>query len=225
MATYEYAKTLIVDTLASLPSSGMHGTYAHVKDTNRLYYWNGSAWSLVSTGSGGAGILDTKTSATTINTTTTETSIYSYTIPGGTLGSSDYLRLTLYNDFLNSTGAGRTITTRVKFGGSTVLDYTSSTHGSLAYRRPDSYEILVMSLGATNSQMVVMRERLEGTQQGTTTTGTGQWSGQFGAQIHSATLTNDMTSNQTIEVTVELSFSSANLEFKCYFGFLELGSV
>lgn len=54
MATYEYAKTLIVDTLASLPTSGLHGTYAHVKDTNRLYFWNGSAWVTVGAGSGGS---------------------------------------------------------------------------------------------------------------------------------------------------------------------------
>jgi len=53
MATHEYANMMIVDTAASLPSVGFHGYYAHAKDTDTLYFWDGSAWTVFSGGGGG----------------------------------------------------------------------------------------------------------------------------------------------------------------------------
>ena len=44
MATYEYSDTLVVDALASLPSSARTGTVATVKAGTRMFLFNGTSW-------------------------------------------------------------------------------------------------------------------------------------------------------------------------------------
>jgi hypothetical protein len=170
-------------------------------------------------------VLDSKTSSTTISNTVTETAIYSYTIPGGTLGASDALSLTLLSEFLNNSGANRGFTVRVKFGGSTVIDITTGNQlGSNAARRINKLEITLSARGSTSSQIVTLDvAQMSVASFGTVTTGTGAAysQGTVAARLHSGALSVDTTSNQTLEVTIELSTNLSTLEWVCYAGTLE----
>jgi hypothetical protein len=70
-----------------------------------------------------SGALDTDTSSTTVSGTTVETTVYSYTVPGGTLGTSHGVRLTWLGYFSASAGSGLTATVRVKYGSSELFSY------------------------------------------------------------------------------------------------------
>jgi hypothetical protein len=171
-------------------------------------------------------VLDSKTSSTTISNTVTETAIYSYTIPGGTLGASDALSLTLLSEFLNNSGTTRGFTIRVKFGGSTVIDFsTGNNFGSSATRRVGSIEILVNARGSTSAQMVTLSASVPVLTPvfGTVNTGTGTTmsTADNTLRLHSGALSVDTTSNQTLEVTIELSTNLSTLEWVCYAGTLE----
>jgi len=173
--------------------------------------------------SSGSYLLNAKTSTTSIASSTTETTVYSYTIPGGTVGASDALRLSLKSVYLNNSGGSRTVRFRVKLGGSTVIDYTSDAAGTSSNPRLFPTEIWLNALGATNSQIVTLEQTWMGTSAlGTLTTGTGSGRATVnGIHLHSGNLSVDMTSNATLEFTIELGFSHASHTWDTYAGVLE----
>jgi hypothetical protein len=61
------------------------------------------------------------TTDVTFSNSAAEQTIYSFSVPGGTLGTLGMLRLTIDNVFLNNTGAQRTFTLRVKYGATTLF--------------------------------------------------------------------------------------------------------
>lgn len=172
--------------------------------------------------------LDRKTSATTINNTAAETTIYSYTIPAGTVDADGELRLTLLSEFLNNTGSNRGLTIKVKLGGTTVIEYTTGTTafstGSIRNLAPMT--VWLSAKGATNSQIVSLRWEITSNSGtfGTLTTGVGRTMTTNDSLlfVNSGTLSQDMTTSKVLEVSITLSTNSTSLEWKAYAGTLEL---
>lgn len=184
---------------------------------------NGAA----SPGSGG-GTIDRDASETNIDNDASETTVYTYTIPAGTLSATGEIRLKVLSEFLNNTGAGRGYTLKFKLGGTTVIEYTTgaSAFGSTATRRNFTILVTVSQTGATNSQIVTVEHYAASTAGifGTLTTGVGLTMSNAVNVGHwnSGALAVDMTVSQTLAVTVTLSTANANLEWRTYAATLEL---
>jgi hypothetical protein len=91
------------------------------------------------------------TPADVVNTTT-ETTVYSFTVPGGTFGTDKALRLTLIGDYLNNSGANTSLTVRVKLGATTISSTTFTLVSSNAARRALTVTCTVSAANATNAQ-------------------------------------------------------------------------
>lgn len=176
----------------------------------------------------GTSVLDRKSSATTLNNTAAETTVYSYTIPASTVSATGELRLKLFGEFLNNSGSGRGYTLKVKFGGTTVINYTTGATAVVtsATRRSALVLVTVSATGSTSGQIVTVEHSLASPAAvyGTLTTGVGfSTSSAYNvAQWNSGALTKDMTASQTLEVTVQLSTNLSTLEWKTYAGTLVL---
>ncbi len=70
----------------------------------------------------GVNLLDISVAEVTVSNTTTETSIYSFSIPANTLGVDNALDLFLEGTIQNTSGGGGNIRVRVKYGGTTIFD-------------------------------------------------------------------------------------------------------
>lgn len=76
--------------------------------------------------------------------TTTETTLASFSLPGGTLGPNGRLRITTMWSFVNT---AQTKTMRVKFGGTTFFQFAASTQQSLQAMT------IIRNRNAANSQV------------------------------------------------------------------------
>ncbi len=175
--------------------------------------------------------LDRDASVNTFNTTVAETTIYSYTIPANTLGANDEIHTRILNYYFNNTGSSRGYIIKVKLGGTTIVDFdtSSSYFSSNSAKRLVKVDVYISSLGATNSQYVTIQvNHASGTSpSGSITTGEGSlWSNNIGnIQVGSGTLSQDMTSSKVFEISVQLSASSANHEWSSYSAITQLHSV
>lgn len=166
-------------------------------------------------------VLDRDVTAVTVNGDgegTTETTVYSYTVPGGTLGTTRRLRLEMQGDCLNNTGGNRIIRFRVKFGATTVFDTGagSITMGaSGASRGGVQLYTTIAALNATNAQVATTQLFLSvgsgvaGTSQGVTAGATSAHVG-----IHNA-VAEDSTADKALVVTAQLDNTDATLDFTC----------
>lgn len=96
--------------------------------------------------------LDIVTTPVTVASTTAETTIYTKSIAGGLLSTSNGLRLKLLMKNLITSDVARTFVIKVKYGGSTLVTTTAS-------NTTDTFmsgylEVDVLASGATNSQVV-----------------------------------------------------------------------
>lgn len=88
-----------------------------------------------------------------VTNTVTETTVFTYTVPAGLLGTSGALRLTLIGDYYNNTGTGPASTIRVKYGSTTIYSQSDNiTQG--ANRAGVLLEVVLSAANATNAQRV-----------------------------------------------------------------------
>jgi hypothetical protein len=148
-----------------------------------VYAAQGSAYLRRDT-TGGANALYTKTTGVTISTgwdtiaaellgsvtgtydlvnLTTESSLISgaaasvttgFKIPANTLGVNGGVRLTIVSDYLNNTGGNQTCTIRIKFGGTVFYGDAVGSIAASANRYPTPINVILVNLGATNSNLI-----------------------------------------------------------------------
>jgi hypothetical protein len=92
-----------------------------------------------------------ETSNQEVGNTTTETTIFSKSIPGDTIGASGLLKLDAIID-LKEDAAEPTVTFRLKFGGTTIATISGVAAGA-GTRLPIILRALLANKGATNSQL------------------------------------------------------------------------
>ena len=106
-----------------------------------------------SPGASGLVLLDRDVTLTEAVSTTTETSAYSFTVAGGTLSTTNALRITVLGDFLNNAGAGaQSVTVKIKYGTTIIGTYTLGAVASIATRYPWRIEQELSAANATGAQ-------------------------------------------------------------------------
>lgn len=156
----------------------------------------------VSGGTRVGGMIDTNSATVSVGATTTETSVYSFTVPAGLLETNRTLRVHIIATFLNNTGNNtRTYRLRAKLGATTVLDKTTASVSSNATAIDLSGLIILTNAGSSSSQVAGMH--FLGERAGTV----------IGTIVDTGTSSVDTSSDQTFDVTVTNSFSSASQVF------------
>lgn len=145
-----------------------------------------------------------------VSNSTTETSLFSGTVPGGTLGTNNLLILRQIGDFLNNTGANQTFTLRVKYGGTTIHTFTSVSWASNVNRRASLFTVFLGAENATNAQRSMMEHKQGGPGSDAGAANTGN---DHNTSVNRG-LTIDSTTDQTLEVTVQLPAADANLAYR-----------
>lgn len=103
---------------------------------------------------GGGYLLDKQLTEVSASNTVAETSLYSFTVPANTLGTTKALRLTVIGNVANASGGSATYTPNFKFGGSSFLTTASGNHNNTT-TCPFRFVIEITPNGATNSQRAV----------------------------------------------------------------------
>jgi len=146
-----------------------------------------------------------------VNTTTSETSLWSKVIAANDLGSNGHMIARLSGDYLFNNAAANTATIRVKFGGSTVMTHTFGAQSTLGGAVRYHWRLIaqVGNKGAANSQEVSSVSWWHNHQFVSSASATG--TAQASTILHGSNYTSvDTTSDQTFQVTVQWSASSAN---------------
>lgn len=156
-------------------------------------------------------ILDRDVTTTDVVSTNAETTIYTYTVPGNTLSTNKFLRITMIADELNNTGGGENLTLKLKYGATTVITTGATSIGTDASRRLVQFEAILGAFNATGSQVAWAAFRNPA----------GGASGTMAAFGGSAvilegmgTASEDSTADKALAITVQWATSSANLSFR-----------
>lgn len=160
-------------------------------------------------GASSVSVLDTATSTIDVANTVTETDLYSFSVVGGTLGTTGKLRFRIEGDWL--TNVAGTLTLRVKFGATTILTLSGIDVADSATRRHWIFDVDLSAKGATNAQ----------TASGIFWIGAAAASGvmnfsagfEHGLGGHES-IAEDSTSAKTFSVTAQWSTASASLSIR-----------
>ena len=161
-----------------------------------------------------------------VNNTTAETTVFSYSVPSGTLGTDKALRLVVIGEVLNSTGTARTVTWRGKYGGTQFAGCSLATIALSTNRLIVAIVATIHADGATNAQTAIMQVWV-----GSTTGVTGGDSAQTYASVagqgHAisghTSLAIDSTLAQNLDVTVQLGGAASTvLEYALRSAYLEV---
>lgn len=152
-----------------------------------------------------------------VNTTASETTFYSVTVPANSLGTNGMAEMLILGDYLFNNSTADTCAVRVKFGGVTILGDSFGLPTSInASRWPFVWRVFLANKGATNSQWLNFTATHVDARVGAPTTGWGGLTaetadgGQGGVLGPSSAATIDTTVDQTLLVSVQFSASSAN---------------
>jgi len=105
-------------------------------------------------GASGNSLLNKVTTNTTIvSNVTTETNLYSFSVPGGTLSTNNTLRLTLRGTFL-SNESGNNMTLRIKYGATTLSSAFAIINGWFGSAAAWVLVVELSGDGVTNSQIM-----------------------------------------------------------------------
>ncbi len=160
-------------------------------------------------------VLDRNMAQTDVVSSTTETTVYSFSVPANIMDANRCLNLRLMGDVLSNVAITDTITWRLKFGGTTVYQDTIDHAAISASRHPVYVDWMHCNDDATNAQLghgIIT----EGTAAGATT-GIGDVETdeqEITATFQTAAGSIDTTLAQTIAVTITWDVSSASDSFQ-----------
>jgi hypothetical protein len=163
-------------------------------------------------GGGGDGIADTVGQLEIANTVT-ETTLYTYSVPGGTLSTTKALALNLIGDWINNTGADQTVRLRVKYGATTLHDETTAPLPPSAMRRAWMLNLQLGNTGTASSQFAAISWLLGNAQAGAVGLGDASVA-MHQNHLGAGSSAEDSTVAQALTVTIELSTASANLSYR-----------
>lgn len=99
-----------------------------------------------------AGVLDRQLTLQTVANTVTETAVYTFAVPGGTLGTTRGLRLSLIGDHLINNGSADSCQIKVKYGATTIANGTVAVINNGANRGGVQLTCELQAMAATNVQ-------------------------------------------------------------------------
>lgn len=139
---------------------------------------------------------------------TSEETIYTYTVPGGTLGTDKALHLRLSCEYLNTSGGNRNLTLRAKFGATTMFG-DLQLMGSSATRRGLVIDLILSANAATNAQRLAGFSTLSTGGSGSVA-GYGALTGMNHGSWH-GTAAEDSTADKALAVTCQHSTGGTTL--------------
>lgn len=170
----------------------------------------------------GVTVLHRNLSTVEVTNSSAEGTLYTFTIPGGTLGPNRVVELQLGGTYLNNSGATKTLTLRYKYGATTLYQDVTATIAASASLRAFWCELLLGNTGVTNSQKLSARFHIAAA--GAVTTGVGDIgavsSVLFGPMYGTSAV--DSTLNQALTVTVQHSVANANTTISAQVAVLKL---
>lgn len=147
--------------------------------------------------------------STTISNSNAETTIFTITVPGGTLGTNSQARLKIYGSWTSNTGIAETYTIRLKYGGGTLITAIATTaNGATGQNHEISADL--MGFTATNAQRAALTETLGRSDAGAAV-----------PQSYRATSAVDSTADQTLAVSWQWTTASGNLTYVKEYAILE----
>jgi hypothetical protein len=171
-------------------------------DDGDVLTWNAydAEWEPAAPGSAGASpLLDSTGTRVDIKNDNTEQTVYTFSVPGGTLGTKNALKLILQARIIHSIAG--TLTIRFKYGGTTMLTITVPEGVGTADKSSDIW-FLLAATGATNTQRVSGRVDMQDSNNGIRS----RWNQEGTAAV-------DSTASQTLAVTVQWGSASNSLEY------------
>lgn len=160
-------------------------------------------------------LLDRTTVEVDVANTAADTALYSFSVPGGTLGTQGKVRLLILGDWLHNNGAGDTINFRVIWDGTAGFAYTINPGSTSATRGHFMLVCELSSRNATNAQMLVANLAFS-------PPGTGDGVGAVSTNViggHSS-LTADSTTARTLSANVQWSAGSGSNSIRLKSGYL-----
>jgi len=163
------------------------------------------------------GVLSRDASEQTVSNSTTETTVFTYTVPAGTMGTSQQLRFIAYGTYLNNSGSDGGITWRLKLGGTTFATLGITPLTTSASNRGWVLEGYISNQGAANAQRSHAIVRISAAD------ADGD-SAARGAQIHSFknSLTIDTSANADFVLTVDHDNADANISITTNYAILHI---
>lgn len=163
---------------------------------------------------GGANILSTITSTTTVVNTVTQTEVYSGTISANTLGSNDALHLRAVGRYQNVTGSTRNLEITITYGGTAYLVGTISSIASLGSVRIWVMDVYVQCESSSTVKFLSTAFNMTGGSGSSASTGTGLFgTGILYAYGYSTSVSKSNSSSQNL--TMEIQHSNND----CYFAY------
>lgn len=239
------AAGVVVVYLFAFTVGGPPITAGYIKGTGTGYSTQATPLPAADLGSGGGGagalfladnqtwkaipspILNKTGSIVTVTSTVAETSIYSFSVPGNTIGSIGKLRLTLIGTVTDSSAASTTLTWRVKFGAVTLwstVHVTGDAGGVSIGTMPFRYVVEIGNKSNTADQIAVGVLESVGLIVATaaaTLEGTGS-SIAPGLAVKRGASGQDTTLAQTLQVTVQWNAATASRAISMEHAVLEL---
>lgn len=164
-------------------------------------------------------VLDANNETVTIVSSSTETTVYSVTVPAGTLSGDRAVRVFVQGIFVNNDGAARNWTVAIKYDNTTMWADTVSITNSASTRSWFLYFVIAPTNEATNAQNVSGRIGLSAA--GGATTGYGDLAAANGSDI-GGTAAEDAATALALTVTMTHGTNSANLSLSKYRGSSEV---
>ncbi len=192
-----------LDELAFTDAAANPTAAGRLRRNGAALVWQPIASANISLGGG----LDRDTTIADVVNTTVATSVYSFSVPASTLGTSRMLRLSLIGDYLNNSGAGSTLAVNATYGGVTIFTFTTASIASDANRRALMLDVLVATENVATSEAGFGRFVVGGTN---TASGTGAaaFATAYGTTTGTAV---DSGAAQTLGVTFQHSVANANI--------------
>jgi hypothetical protein len=163
-------------------------------------------------------ILDRDVTLTDVVNTTTETTVYSFSVPGGTLVSTKALRLTLICDYLNNSGGNANLSIAVKYGATVIAGFSNIgpvTTSSL--RRGLVLTTFFSAFNASNAQVAYTR----GVMQDIGVAGIGGGEAFVRSGVNTG-VAEDSSTAKTLLVTFQHDVANANISARALIAQLEL---
>lgn len=164
-------------------------------------------------GGGGTGVvlLDSVGQLDIVNTTT-ETALYSFSVPANTLTTSS-IRLRLVGDQLNNAGAGSDVVTlRIKYGATSMFSDTA-TYVNNATRTSWAFDVTLGNASGSTDQFVMATFLLS--QRGGAAVGNGDWNNNgLNFIVLSGTAAENSATTLTFQITIEHSIANANTSWR-----------
>lgn len=145
--------------------------------------------------------LSVVTAEITVSNTSAETTIFSFSLPGGMLGTNNWLRILLYTSILNNTGGAVNFNGRMYYGSTSLqIQGIGANVATSGTRKTTVYDCVIKGDGATNAQRLIGECRITSNDAGTSGT----------VQANEGTAVIDSTVAQTVSLTILIGTASVN---------------